>query len=87
MAALAKLELSNDEVVKFQAEIDSMLQHFKDLDAVNTEGVNPTSQVTGLTNVHRPDLPQPSAVEPEELVKLAPKSKAGYLQVPRVLDQ
>ena len=55
IAKLAKLELSNEEVRKFAGQLTNVLEYIDVLNEVDTEGVEPTSQVTGLTNVTEGD--------------------------------
>jgi len=51
IANLAKLELTDAEVDKFAVQLSEILSNAKILDEVDTEGVEPISQTTGLKNV------------------------------------
>ncbi len=55
VAKLARLGLSEQEIEKFQKELSSILDYVDILKEVDTEGVIPTAQVTGLMNVSRQD--------------------------------
>lgn len=55
IAALAKIKLTDAEVEKLAGELSSILDYFAVLQEVETEGVEETSQVTGLQSVTRPD--------------------------------
>ena len=55
IAALANLELSEDEVEKFSRELSAILEFFAQLEEVDTSGVEPTAQITGLENITRVD--------------------------------
>jgi len=55
IAKLAKLKLTNEEIVKFQKELSNILTLVGKLGEVDTDGVEETSQVTGLTNVFGED--------------------------------
>ena len=57
IAKLARLRLSDAEVEKFSTELTAILQYVDMLQEVNTEGVPPTEQVTGLSNALRDDVP------------------------------
>lgn len=85
VAALAKIALSNDEAAKLQKELDAILGYVKQLDSVDTSGFSPTYQVTGLTNVMRPDELIDYDVSQAELLKNAPAQQAGQIKVPKVL--
>ena len=53
IAALVKLDLTKEEIAKFQVTIPETLVTIGVLDELDTQDVSPTSQVTGLTNVFR----------------------------------
>ena len=55
IAKLARLQLTPDEVKKYQQELSSILAFVEQLKQVDTKQVAPTYQVTGLTNRTRPD--------------------------------
>lgn len=55
IAKLARLELTEDEVKKFSVQISDILQYAEQLSQVDTDGVEETSQVTGLKNVSQYD--------------------------------
>lgn len=55
MAKLARLGLSDKEVEKFQTQLSGILDYVEQLNEVETDDVEPTAQVTGLTNVKRED--------------------------------
>lgn len=55
IAKLARLGLSEKEFEKFSLQLTDILQYVEILNEVDTEGVEPTSQVTGLQNILRPD--------------------------------
>jgi aspartyl/glutamyl-tRNA(Asn/Gln) amidotransferase C subunit len=50
-AALAKLDLSKKEVIKFSDQLASVLDNFSSVDKTETEGVEITAQVTGQKDV------------------------------------
>lgn len=85
VAALAKIAISDDEAAKFTKELDAILEYVRQLDAVDTTGLQPTYQVTGLTNVMRPDKIIDYQTEHKDLLKKAPRSRDGYIEVPKVL--
>lgn len=51
IAKLARLGLTDAEVAKFSVQLSDILSHAKMLGEVNTDNVEPTSQITGLKNV------------------------------------
>ena len=56
IAKLARLGLTDQEVKKFSAQLSGILDHAKMLQEVDTEGVEPAAQITGLQNVIYPDV-------------------------------
>ncbi len=85
LARLARLELSDQEVSQFQTEISGILEYVEQLQAVDLEGVEPTSQVTGLTNVMRTDVIKDYGANPEDLLKNAPAVENNQIKVRKVL--
>lgn len=55
VAKLANLSLSDSEVDKFQKQLSDIVDYISELNCVDTSGVEPTSQCTGLENVTRED--------------------------------
>ena len=72
IAKLARLNLSDTEVKKFCKELTSILEYIEVLSELDTENVEPTAQVTGLTNTFREDTVQPSEATKEELLECSP---------------
>ena len=82
---LAKLELSDEEKEAAKKDMASMLDHIDKLNELDTTGVEPTYQVTGLQNVWRKDVVSKQHVTRERLLKLAPEQANNQVKVPRVL--
>ncbi len=85
LAQLSKIKLTEDELKQYQVEITSILGFVEQLKSINTDGVEETSQVTGLVNVTRKDEISDYGVSKEELLKNAPNQEKGYIRVRRVL--
>ena len=85
LARLSRLKLSDSEVTEFQKEISEILGYVQMLDDVNTDGLKPTYQVTGLKNATRSDVVIDYGVTPQELLKNAPARDKNYLKVKRML--
>jgi len=85
LAKLSRLHLSEEEIERFQTELGDILQYVKRLEKVDVKGLDPTYQVTGLHNVMREDVVVKQQATPEELIKSAPRSKDGYIQVGRMI--
>jgi aspartyl-tRNA(Asn)/glutamyl-tRNA(Gln) amidotransferase subunit C len=85
VAGLAKIAVSDDEAARLQKELDTILGYVQQLDQLDTTGVEPTYQVTGLKNVDRDDEIIDYGVSQQELLKNAPQSKDNHIKVPKVL--
>lgn len=85
LARLARLRLSETEVVKYTHELEEILGYIEQLSKVDTNGLEPTNQVTGLHNVFRADEVVEYQAKPEKLLKLLPNRKDDYIQVKRMI--
>ncbi|HEY1085477.1 MAG TPA: Asp-tRNA(Asn)/Glu-tRNA(Gln) amidotransferase subunit GatC [Candidatus Saccharimonadales bacterium] len=84
LATLSSLQLSDEEITGLQKDISNILSYIEQLSELDTNGVEPTYQVTGLENVWRTDEIQ-MGVSREQLLALAPESKDNQIKVPKVL--
>jgi aspartyl-tRNA(Asn)/glutamyl-tRNA(Gln) amidotransferase subunit C len=85
VAALARLDVSPNQVETFQRELDAILSHFDKLNELDTSGVAPTSHVLSLVNVFRADVVRPSLTQDEALAN-APVKAYGHFRVPKVIE-
>lgn len=85
LAQLARLDLTDEEVDEFSTELSEILQYVEQLGQVDVDGLKPTNQVTGLTNVMREDEIRDYGYEPTELRKNLPAVKDDQIQVKRML--
>ena len=83
IAQLARLKLNPAEEIRHAATISTVLEFVAQLNEVDTEGVEPTAQVTGLEDVTREDIPR-DCVYKKELLAQMPKVENNLLQVPAV---
>jgi aspartyl-tRNA(Asn)/glutamyl-tRNA(Gln) amidotransferase subunit C len=86
LAQLSSLQLSDDEVDAMQIDIANILEYVEQLSELDTSGIMPTYQVTGLKNVWRDDtvIVEDDSTR-EELLLLAPQSTNNQIKVPKVL--
>jgi aspartyl-tRNA(Asn)/glutamyl-tRNA(Gln) amidotransferase subunit C len=85
VALLAKLEVSPDQVEAFQRDLDAILEHFRNLDELDTENIKPMSHALDLVNVFQPDVPEKQLTQEEALAN-APQKAYGHFRVPRVIE-
>ena len=84
LAELSQIRLSKAELTSLAGDIDRIVGYIDQLDELDTAGVEPTFQLTGLENVWRTDEVKPQ-LERRELLQLAPVSEDGQVKVPKVL--
>lgn len=85
LAQLARLDLADDEVERYRAELAEILQYVEQLDAVDVAGLEPTSQVTGLVNVTREDTVKAYGYTPADLLKNVPQVQDDHIKVKRMI--
>ena len=84
LAQLSSLQLSDDEIDGLTGDVERIVGYIEQLAELNTDGVEPTYQVTDLENVWRDDTVQPG-VSQDALLGLAPESLEHQIKVPKVL--
>ncbi len=85
LARLARLELSDDEIERYRDELSDILQYVEQLQSVDHKGLEPTNQVTGLTNVMRDDEIRDYGYRTADLLKNVPVVKDNQIKVKRTL--
>ncbi len=86
VAVLAKLGLSEEDILKFQKQLSGILDFVGQLNEVDTHNITPTSQVTGLENVFREDVVTPSLSQEEVLSNTKRKYK-GFFVVKAIFEE
>lgn len=88
LADLARLELQANEEEKFLKDLTNILDHFKELEAVNTDNVAPMTGGTELTNVMREDaiFAEDHYADAGKITRQFPEHEKGYLKVPPVFE-
>ncbi|KKW62102.1 glutamyl-tRNA amidotransferase [Mycolicibacterium elephantis] len=86
LARLARLALTDDELDSFAGQLDAIIGHVSQIQAVDVTGVAPTDNPLKDINVFRPDKVQPSLSQGEALAA-APKAVDGRFGVPRILGE
>lgn len=86
IADLARIGLSEEEVVQFAEEMSDILGYVEKLGEVNTEGVEPVAQVTGMVNVLREDEARDFGDEGRQIiVENFPDRQDGSIRVRQIL--
>ena len=85
IARLARLGLGEEEINRLGEQLSNLLENFKVLQQVDTEGVPPTAQSVDLRNVMREDVVSPS-LPPEDVLLNAPRQEGNCFKVRAVLE-
>jgi aspartyl-tRNA(Asn)/glutamyl-tRNA(Gln) amidotransferase subunit C len=91
LADLARIELTDQEEKKLLADLEKILNHFKELQELDTEGVESMSGGTQFKNVFREDAPiedkGTKGRETKNIVDAFPEIEKGYLKIPPVFEE
>ena len=87
LAALARLDVSEQETALFTRQLSDVLEFVRQIQAVDTSAVDVPSSLTGGTSILRNDEVLPS-LERADVLTAAPSADraAGLFKVPRVLN-
>ncbi|MGL4403199.1 MAG: Asp-tRNA(Asn)/Glu-tRNA(Gln) amidotransferase subunit GatC [Fusobacteriaceae bacterium] len=84
VAKLSRLEFGDEEIAKFQVDLNNILKYVDELSEVDTDGVEPMVQANHLGNNFREDEVKASLSQ-EEAMKNSPVRIDGMLVVPKVV--
>ena len=85
IARLARLRLTPEEEERLADEMAEVLTYMEQLNAVDTDNVEPLSHVLDLVDVVREDEVQ-QRITHEEALKNAPDTDGEYFRVPKVIS-
>ena len=86
IAQLARLTLGDDELDRFTSQLGDILDHARDLAALDLDGVAATAHPFPLRNVVRDDVATPS-LDRDEVLAAAPEIESHMFAVPPVLGE
>lgn len=86
VAGLANLTLTKEEVMKIQKQLSETLKYVEVLNELDTDKVEPTSQVTGLMNITREDKIVPSISQKDSLSGSSFKDN-GFFKTNSVIEK
>lgn len=83
VAKLARLELSEDEKIKFSKQLGDILKYVEQMNEVDTTDIEPMSHAIPVVNVMREDNVVSEQTK-EELMANAPSKEGGFFRVPKI---
>jgi aspartyl-tRNA(Asn)/glutamyl-tRNA(Gln) amidotransferase subunit C len=85
-AQLARLNLSEEEIAKFQAQLSHVLDYVEKLRAVDVSDVEPTAHANPIFNVFRADEPR-DWFDAQAALANAPRQAGGLFSLTKVVEQ
>ena len=92
VAELAYLELTPQEEIRMQRDLNAILDYVAQLNELDTSSVAPMAQVAEIlgggpgTAALRPDVPRPS-LDRQRVMTSAPESDGTFFKVPKVIER
>ena len=84
VASLARIALTDEELDEYASQLSVILEHAERVQALPTEGIEPTSHPLPLVNGFRPDETV-ECLDRDSFLGEAPDSQDGQFRVPRIL--
>lgn len=85
LAQLSNLQLSDEESANLEKDLTNIVGYIDQLSELDTNGVEPTYQVTGLQNIWRDDEIVLHPAGRDGLLALAPETLDNQVKIPKVL--
>jgi aspartyl-tRNA(Asn)/glutamyl-tRNA(Gln) amidotransferase subunit C len=86
VARLARLRLTDEELDLFTGQLAKVLDHARDVEALDVGDLPPTAHPYPLRNVFRPDVVEP-CLDRDEVLAQAPAVEDGRFKVPPILGE
>ena len=85
VANLARLDLTDAEVLEFQGQLDHIVEYVNSIRGLDVEGVEPMAHATVVQNVFRDDVVKPGLAAETALAN-APQHQSGLFMVPKIVE-
>lgn len=84
ISRLARISLQEEEIEKYQKDLEEILLYIEKLKSLPTERVKATSHILPLVNRFREDRVK-KGLEQKTALANAPAKKDGFFKVPKIL--
>ena len=84
VAKLARLDLPEDTIATYTGQLERILDYVDQLQAVDTEGILPTTRAVEVVNATREDIVVATDVR-QDLLDQAPQREGDFFRVPKIL--
>lgn len=85
IASLARIRVEEGEKAKYAAQIGGIMKWIEQLNAVNTDGVEPLASVMDIALPTRPDVVNDGNIQDQVLAN-APEATSGFFAVPKIVE-
>ncbi len=86
VAKLAMLELKEDQIDKFAAQFNEILEYMEQINELDLSNCEAAFHITELQNVFREDEVKPS-MDRDVILKNAPETDGESFKVPKVIER
>ena len=84
LAHLSRLELTEEELIAMESDMNKMLQFVEKINELDLEGIEPLAYMSDEVNVLRNDEVKQDITH-DEALKNAPDKDTDYFRVPKVI--
>ena len=84
LAELSRLNFNDEEIENFKSEFKKTLKNIDELQTVDTKNVKNFDKIVDAKNLREDEIKQ--GLNPQDVIKNAPKSKGYNIVVPKVVD-
>tara|TARA_B100000965_G_C19511394_1_gene722097 strand:+ start:602 stop:889 length:288 start_codon:yes stop_codon:yes gene_type:complete len=84
VAHLARLELPDDQIETYTAQLEDILSYVDQLQKIDTQNVPPTTRAVEVVNAMREDMVDVNCSR-EEILNQAPYREGDFFRVPKIL--
>lgn len=85
VARLARLELTDEEIELFRAQLSAVLERAQRIQSLDLEALPPTSHPIEMRNVWREDVVTPPE-DADSILENAPEREDRFFRVPQILS-
>ena len=84
VAQLARLELPEDQIEIYTAQLEEILSYIDQLQEIDTENISPTTRAVEVVNAMREDSVDVNCSR-EDILNQAPNREGDFFRVPKIL--
>ena len=84
VAQLARLELPDDQIELYTAQIEEILSYVDQLQEIDTQNIPPTTRAVEVVNAMREDLVKINCSR-DDILNQAPHREGDFFRVPKIL--